>query len=103
MITIMKKLKRTDSTGVNKVSRKALSQNKNNSTNNFKNKPKKTVKAAFDKQNILIEEPESKYAKVKVNFKKKISEKKNKRSKSLIYQRKVIPRIDTTTNSSRLI
>ena len=45
----MKKLKRTDSTGVNKVSRKALSQNKNNSTINIKNKPKKTVKATFDK------------------------------------------------------
>ena len=99
----MKKLKRTNSTGMYKNGSKPLSQNKNNSIKNIKPKPKKLFKETTEKQNILIEEPQSKFAKLRNNFKKKPSEKKNKRSKSFIYDRKMIPKIDTTNNSSRLI
>ena len=45
----MKKLKRTDSVGINKDSKKVLSTHKNNSSTNFKNKPKKLFKEAFEK------------------------------------------------------
>ena len=45
----MKKLKRTNSTGMYKNGSKPLSQNKNNSIKNIKPKPKKLFKEATEK------------------------------------------------------
>ena len=81
----MKKLKRTNSTGMYKGGSKPLSQHKNNSIKNIKPKAKKLFKEVTQKENILIEQPDNKFAKLRNNFKKKPSEKKNKRSKSFIY------------------
>lgn len=50
----MKKLKRTSSTGICKNGSKPLSQNKNTSAKNIKNRPKKLFKEAVEKENILI-------------------------------------------------
>ena len=105
---MMNKLKRTNSTGfstVNKSSKRNLSQLKNSNLRGVKPKAKKLFQDFVEKENILIEEPQPiKYGlKNQGNKKKKVSEKKNKRSKSMIYDKKVLMKIDTTQNSSRFV
>jgi hypothetical protein len=97
----MKKLKRTSSTGVHKSSRKNLSQVKINSAAVLKSKPKKIFREVAEKENILIVE-DHKYPKGQTGSKKKPSQ-KNKRSKSMLYEKRmVMTKVDTTHNSSRV-
>ena len=99
----MKKLRRTTSTIENKNTRKAFSHNKVNTSVVIKAKQNKLFRDTIGKENIIIEESELVHPRVTTIWKKKPSQKKTKRSKSLIYDKKMMQKIDTTHNSSRIV